>query len=146
MTLEPSASIPHLLKKIDDKMKTSADRELHALNLTFAQMHVLIYLMIETENHEAPLKQIEKRFEVAQATMAGIVSRLEAKGFVKGDVDPHDHRRKIVRLTPQGLDFLEHHREEMNKRDRELLSCLSEEEQQELIRLLNILYKKLSED
>lgn len=146
MATTPTINISHLLKKINDKMKTKADRELNALNLTYAQMHVLIYLMVETENQEAPLKQIEKRFEVAQATMAGIVSRLESKGFVYPASDPHDRRVKIVHLTPQGIDFLKRHREAMEEKDRQLVSCLSKDEQQELIRLLNVLYENLSDD
>lgn len=71
------------IKKINDLMYKFGNQELKKIDLTFSQFHALVYLE-HCENGEATLKQLEAHFKVAQATMAGIISRLECKGYVKG--------------------------------------------------------------
>ena len=48
------------------------------------------------------MKEIERHFQVAQSTVAGIVVRLERKGFVEAAGDRSDRRIKLVRLTAEG--------------------------------------------
>lgn len=137
--------IPHLLKKINDRMFQQGNRDLAKLNLTLSQMNVMIYLVLVNEEHIAPLKDIEKKFEVSQATMAGIVSRLEAKDFVEAVNDPKDKRIKLVRITKKGNTFMEKHRKEMEEKDQKLVSGLTNAEQKELIRMLEIIYQTVKE-
>lgn len=138
-------NIPHLLKKINDRMFQQANRDLAKLNLTLSQMHVLIYLMEINEEHIAPLKDIEKKFEVSQATMAGIVSRLEEKDFVEALTSPEDKRIKLVRISKHGMELMEEHRIEMEKKDKVVISGLTKDEQDDLFRMLQIVYETVKE-
>lgn len=141
--MERKDNIPHLLKKIDDRMFQQANRDLGKLNMTLSQMNILIYLMEVNEEHMSPLKDIEKKFEVSQATMAGIVSRLEEKGFVESVTNHKDKRIKLVRISTQGLNFMEKHRAAMDLKDKNIVSGLSKTEQKELLRMLEIVYETI---
>lgn len=48
------------------------------------------------------MKELERYFGVAQSTIAGVVSRLEQKGFVEAFGDAADKRIKVVHITPAG--------------------------------------------
>lgn len=138
-------TIAMMLKKLNDEMNKRANADLERQNLTFSQMHVLIYLY-RSDKEEIPLKELERRFHVAQATMAGIVKRLEAKKFVSGRIDPDDKRVKLVSLTSSGREFMKENRKEMEEHDAYLVKDLSDEEQQEMKRLLTILYNTCRSD
>lgn len=91
-----------LLKKNYDLMAKHGNHALQKMGLTFSQFHVLAYLYKKCPDKRAPLKKLETHFEVAQATMAGIVARLDGKGYVISRVCEMDKRVKIIQLTPEG--------------------------------------------
>lgn len=131
-------------KKISDVMKKRFNRELEKVGLTFSQHHVLLYLS-ECENQEAPLKTIEKAAGVAQSTMAGIVMRLEDKGYVESVADGDDHRIKKVRLSKTGQKISEKAYSDFRRNNEEMCSRLTKSEVKELERLLAKVYAGLCE-
>jgi DNA-binding MarR family transcriptional regulator len=137
-------TIAMMLKKVNDELYKKANAELQKNNLTFSQMHVLIYLS-RSEKNDVPLKELEKKFQVAQATMAGIVQRLEAKKFIASRTDPADKRVKLVHLTAKGRRYMNENRLEMEQNDASLVRNLSEADQKELMRLLKVLYRTVRE-
>ncbi len=134
-----------LFKKINDRLYQRANNELAKNDLTLTQMRVLHYLFRQ-EKQTASMKEMERKFEVAQATMAGIISRLEAKQFVDGYQDPKDRRVKMVRLSGKGLSFLDEHHHTMEARDNELVIGFSGKEKEELYGYLQRIYTNLSSD
>jgi DNA-binding MarR family transcriptional regulator len=138
----PEDEIPKMLKKINDQMYKKANQELQKHNMTFSQIHVL-FSLDQAEKNTLSLKELEKQFEVAQATMAGLVSRLEGKGLVEGRTNPRDKRIKLVHLTPAGRKFIKAHAADMHANNAGLVSHMSPQDQTELLRLLNILYETL---
>ncbi len=90
-----------LMKRIDEKMEKGANVKLARFGITFAQMRVLMALYHMAEEN-VPLKSLERQFEVAQSTAAGLVTRLEGKGLVTSFSPSEDKRLKIVRLTEEG--------------------------------------------
>ena len=133
------------LKTIHDLMEKMGNREAVRLDVTFSQHHVLMYLL-RRKDENVRLKELEKEFGVAQSTMAGIISRLEDKALVRSFRDPSDHRIKMVRLTEKGIEICEQSRENMQAAMKVMLSRMSEEEEAELNRLLDILYETIRED
>ena len=133
-----------LIKKIHDLMRKKANQGLEQMDVTFSQHHVLVFLM-QCEGHEAGLKDLERRMETAQSTMAGIVSRLEDKGFVEAFTDEQDLRVKKVKLTEKGVRICEKSLEDIRESEKVMCSNLSEEEITELKRLLGIMYQSLKE-
>ena len=94
-------SCGRLLKQIHDGLEKQANNDLRTHDLTMAQVSVLM-LLNDADKETLTLKEIEKALHVAQSTSAGIVSRLEQKGFVESFGDAEDKRIKLVRITQTG--------------------------------------------
>ena len=90
-----------LIKQIHDRLEKQANNTLRGKDLTMMQISVLMELQ-EAEQKQRSMKELERKFCVAQSTVAGIISRLEQKGFVEAFGDPSDKRIKLVHITPDG--------------------------------------------
>ena len=90
-----------MIKQLHDALEKCANNALRSQDLTMAQVSVLIELYL-SEEKQMSLKELERALHVAQSTAAGIVMRLEQKGFVESFGDSSDKRVKIVRITPTG--------------------------------------------
>lgn len=116
-----------LMKQITDELRKNANNALRHQDLTIAQLDALVELDRAPEGQRS-LKELEHLLHVAQSTAAGIVARLEQKGFVEGFGDAEDRRVKLVRITPAGIACLQaaqHHRAVVEEK---LLSGLTETE------------------
>lgn len=116
-----------LMKQINDELRKNANNALRHLDLTLAQLDALVELDRAPEGQRA-LKELEQILHVAQSTAAGIVARLEQKGFAEGFGDAEDRRIKRVRITPAGMECIHtalHYRAEAEEK---LLSGLTETE------------------
>lgn len=124
-----------LIKQINDELERQVNNGLRSQELTMAQMRVLIELSA-TDGKQMTLKELERLLHVAQPTAAGIVVRLEQKGFVEGLGAPGDRRIKMVRITAQGeqLRFLAD--QSMAQIEERLLSALTETERTAFVGLL----------
>lgn len=90
-----------LIKQIHDCLEKRANNALRSKDLTLMQMSILMDLQ-EAPEKQLSMKELERHFQVAQSTVAGIVARLEQKGFVEALGDVSDKRIKLVRITPAG--------------------------------------------
>ncbi|MCD8190886.1 MAG: MarR family transcriptional regulator [Clostridiales bacterium] len=131
-----------LLKKIEESLKKRADQSLREADLTMAQSHVLRVLGCQ-EGETCTLKELERFFCVAQPTIAGTVSRLEKKGYVEALADESDRRVKVVRLTELGRKQNRLSWEKIQETERQMLRGMTEEEQRELKRLLQMVYENI---
>ena len=128
------------IKHINDVLQRDCNNSLKAVGLTMSQLTVLHQLERSTSG-EMTLKELEKQLQVAQSTAAGIISRLEQKGFVEAGGSGTDKRIKIVRITSAGGACLAEAQVHAEDSEAHLLSALTEEEQS----LFNCLLKKVSE-
>ena len=71
-----------LIKLLHDRLEKQANNTLRGKDLTMMQISVLMELQ-EAEQKQRSMKELERKFCVAQSTVAGIISRLEQKGFVE---------------------------------------------------------------
>ena len=131
-----------LMKRLNELMIKTGNSELQSQDITFSQMKVLVMLE-HSEGYSATLKEIERHFEVAQATVAGIAIRLERKGMVESYMDAADRRIKHIRLTEKGLELLQRTRESIDRSEAWLVSPLDEDEKEELHRLLQKIYDSI---
>lgn len=90
-----------LIKQMHDCLEKQANNSLRPKDLTMMQISVLMLLQ-ESTGMQLPMKDIERHFQVAQSTAAGIISRLEQKGLVEAIADADDRRVKLAHLTPAG--------------------------------------------
>lgn len=124
-----------LLKQIHDKMEKHANNMLRSHDLTMSQMNALVELN-SSEEKQMSLKDLEKKLHVAQSTAAGIVKRLEQKGFVEGFEDISDKRIKLIRITKIGEECCSNAYQNMIAAEEMLLSDLTEKEQDTFYHLL----------
>jgi DNA-binding MarR family transcriptional regulator len=80
--------------------------------------------------------QLVTQLLVTSGTMTNRIDRLEAKDLVERRPDPDDRRGVIVRLTPLGAERVDAAMADLLRRERELLSALSDTERTTLGRLL----------
>lgn len=90
-----------LFKQIHDRLEKQSNNALRAKGLTMMQVSLLMALQKAPEQRST-MKELERYFDVAQSTIAGIVSRLEQKGFVEAFGDAADKRIEVVHITPAG--------------------------------------------
>ena len=69
-------------------------------NVQFGVLNVLHRL------GEASQRELCDALDLDRSTVAGLVARLEARGFVARVRATTDRRRNVVRLSPDGLDLL----------------------------------------
>lgn len=129
------SDIGFCIKQIHDRLEKQANNAMRTTDLTIMQVSVLMLLQ-DTEEQQLSMKELESRLSVAQSTVAGVVSRLEQKGFVEALGDPSDRRIKRVHITPAGEICCAEavcHKEEAEQK---LLQGFSQEERDTLGKLL----------
>lgn len=124
-----------LIKQIHGELEKNANNSLRQNGLTMSQISVLMELEKASEN-QMELKQMERRLHVAQSTAAGIVQRLEQKGFVESFGSEEDKRIKIIRITQSGRECCREAETNMKQAETDLTSALTETEQAILMELL----------
>lgn len=118
--------IGYYFKLISDKIKISSDADLKKHDLTLTQSRVLAFL--NSRGGQAGQKEIEEYLQVSHPTVAGLVSRMEQKGFLIVWQDPADRRTNIVKLTQKAMSVGEQIDAGVRTQDEKLLRTLSEEQ------------------
>ena len=131
-----------LIKKVHDEIEKKANAMLRQQELTLSQMHVLMELEAIAD-HQLTLKELEGLLHVAQSTAAGIVVRLEQKGFVESFTDENDRRVKKVALTPAGMECCKNAASDVKDIEMKLLSGLTESEKLLFLDLLEKVFNAL---
>lgn len=130
-----NSDIGFCIKQIHDRLEKHANNAMRENGLTMMQVSVLMTLR-EAEDKMLSMKELERCFGVAQSTVAGIISRLEQKGFVEAVGDMTDRRIKLVRITPAGENCCTEAVIHKDLADQKLLKGFSREEKEVLGKLL----------
>lgn len=70
------------------------------------------------------------------ATSGSVIGRLEAKGWVRREADPHDRRRKLLWVTPEGGLAVQQMKRAVIRAQTRILGPLNTAEREQFIRLL----------
>jgi MarR family transcriptional regulator, temperature-dependent positive regulator of motility len=103
--------------------------------VTSPQFAVLYALRAEKNIDQ---KTLGERVSLDRSTTAEVVARLASRGLLQRFRDPRDARRNLLRLTSLGLRTTEGLIPKAARMNRLLVSVLSECEQAELLRMLNL--------
>ena len=135
-----------IMKRLYDMIEKDANSEMQKEDVTLSQMKMLAFLRGKADR-SATLKEMERYFDVSQATIA---ARLEKKGMIAGYTDERDRRIKHVRLTEDGRELCVRARASMDRVEERLLSPLSSEERSlmrsYLMRMYDYLHPAVSEE
>lgn len=104
--------------------------------VTSPQFAVLYALRAEKNIDQ---KTLGERVSLDRSTTAEVVARLKARGLIQRFRDPRDRRRNLLRLTAAGVRTAEGLIPRAVRMNRLLVSVLSEREQSELLRMLNLM-------
>ena len=102
------------------------NRKLQELELTSAQGHVIGFLRHAKEPPCA--RDMETAYGLSHATVSGILSRLESKGFIEQRPDPKDRRVKRICLLEKGTACSESIRRHIVECEGIMTAGFSEEE------------------
>lgn len=70
------------------------------------------------------------------ATSGSVISRLEAKGWIRRQSDPEDRRRKLLAITAEGRRVVQRLQKPVDRVQARILAPLTATEGQQLVRLL----------
>lgn len=90
----------HSFKKLHFLMDQAMNRRLQQLDLTSAQGHIIGFVAHRSEPPCA--RDLESAFGLTHATVSGLLSRMESKGFIALTPDPKDRRVKRIHLLDKG--------------------------------------------
>jgi DNA-binding MarR family transcriptional regulator len=102
-------------------------------DLTPVQFAMLNALMDEPGEDQITLAS---KVAFDPATSGAVITRLENKGLLRRDADPHDKRRKLLSLTPAGEQMVAVMKTAVEQVQSRITAPLSGAEAQELTRLL----------
>lgn len=140
--MQKNALCGALIKKVHDEIEKKANALLRQQDLTLSQMNVLMELDAASD-HQLTLRELEGLLHVAQSTAAGIVVRLEQKGFVESFADENDRRVKKVTITHAGLECCKNAASDVKEIETKLLSGLTEPEKVLFLDFLEKVFKSL---
>ena len=90
------------------------------------------------------MRELTERLSIALSSSTGIIDRLVEKGYVSRSRIDQDRRIVQVRLTEKGANLLADKNRRAKLMVEKMLSCLNEQEQNELILLLEKMAGTLS--
>ena len=111
-------------------MEQAINQRLLELDLTSAQGHVIGFLRRSKEPPCA--KDLETAYGLRHATVSGILSRMEAKGFIEQRPDSRDRRVKRIFLLERGLACSQSIWQHIEESERTMSAGFSPEEQAQL--------------
>ena len=116
----------HSIKKLHFLMEQAINQRLVELDLTTAQGHAIGYLRCAKEPPCA--RDIETAYGLSHATVSGILSRMESKGFIELRPDPDDRRIKRIYLLEKGHACSEEIGQHIRETERSMTDGFSPEE------------------
>lgn len=133
--MENKHGIGYYFKLISKSLETSLKIELTKYDITYQQFNILNYIF-KNSDIDINQKMLENHFELSNATISGILKRLESKNLISREVSKKDHRDKIIKLSEDGnkikYELLNSH----IRKDELLLSGFDENEKEELCNYL----------
>ncbi len=116
----------HFFKVMQIRIDHHMNLRLQELDLTSSQGHIIGFL---DRSPEPPCaRDIEKFFGLSHPTVSGLLSRMEAKGFVEIRPDPQDRRVKRIVLLEKGMACSRQIQRSIEANERMMVRGFSEEE------------------
>ena len=134
--------IGFLIKLIYDAINRQINRELSADNLTNSQSAVLAFLYSRGDR-DTTFSDVQEFLNVSHPTVAGLIRRMEKKGFVKVTVSDEDHRARLLHLESKTRERMSNAVSPTRKMEELLTQGLTETERRQLVSLLNRVYENI---
>lgn len=104
------------------------------MELTGAQGVVLGF--VRSRQTPPTPREVEDALHLSHATVAGLLARLEKKGFIRQEADTTDRRCKRILIEPRGMECMETMHHTIDALDQQIVREFTPEEQQLFSRFL----------
>ncbi|MBR3767146.1 MAG: MarR family transcriptional regulator [Clostridia bacterium] len=121
-----------LIKLLNKEFEQLHSEKAKSMGLTPAQLFVLHYIA-KNRCDGICHRDIEKQFDLSHATVSGIISRLEAKGFITCSSSENDRRFKNIDITQKAKCCEDEMWLHINHYEEQLVKGFSDEEKKLLI-------------
>jgi DNA-binding MarR family transcriptional regulator len=95
-----------------------------------------VLTILDGADEPLPPSTIAAHMIVSRPTMTGILRSLERRRLIQRLPHPEDQRMVLIAITPEGHAWVTHLLPELHRIEKRWMSCLSEAEQRELLRML----------
>ncbi len=117
----------NMIRRLHISTRQRIDEALTQMDLTAAQGPIIGFLMLRKD---APCpKDLEQEFHLSHATVSGLLSRMEKKGFIRQEEDPADRRCKRIYPLPKAEECGERIHRTIVESARQMLQGFTPEEQ-----------------
>lgn len=130
--------IPGKIIGLGNYVKRLRNMNMLSYGLTSAQSDAVMFILRTHRHKDVTASDIMDSLHLSQSTVAGIISRLEAKELIRRESHPEDSRINLLIPTEKGLELDDILRESAGETEMILLNGMSEQEMTELNRLLMV--------
>ena len=130
----------YLINRIAHRYNQNVYGQLKALGLTTLNSRIIVVLKLYGEQ---TVNELCIHAVAEQPAMSRALDRLEEGGYVSRIVSEADNRVRVVRLLPKGEQLYEQIYPVMQKGNEDLLSALSDDQQEQLMELLAGMLKSI---
>lgn len=123
----------HLIRRAQQIAVAVFAEQLASADITPVQFAILNALL---ESPGIDQVSLAKRVAFDPATSGSVIGRLEAKGWVMRQADTADRRRKLLVVTPAGVQALAAIQSDVAQVQEKILSPLTPAEQKQFVQLL----------
>lgn len=124
----------HLIRRAQQIAVAIFAEQLASADITPVQFAILNALLDSPGIDQVSLA---KRVAFDPATSGSVIGRLEAKGWVVREADRSDRRRKLLVVTPQGVQALARIQSDVSQVQEKILAPLTAQEQSQFVHLLS---------
>lgn len=140
---QPQQALGFILSDVARLIRRNFNRQVQSLGLTQAQWQVLAHL---SRNQGMRQIQLADTLDMQPISVARIIDRMQASGWVERRPDPADRRAFNLYLTPQANPILEKMWEQGTHTRTEALKDIPVADQELLLRTLLRMRENLSHD
>lgn len=134
-----------MIKLISKELEINKNNDLKKYDMTAQQFHVIMLISLNSDK-KIFQKDIEKDMDITGATASGILSRLEAKGYITRKTLDNDSRYKYLNLTNKALELKDKIFVNIEKHEKIMTQGFSEEEKKTLMEFLERMLNNLQKE
>ena len=135
--------------KIDENFYYVSSRFYYRFAKKYDMSDIALFtLQIIYERKECIQNDLAEKLFLPKQTICSILDNFEKKGYIKRQINPEDKRNRLISLTKKGTIFAKPIIEDLEKLDRSVLKCLSDEDikkyadcQKEIIKFMESYFK-----
>lgn len=132
--MNKAESIYHLIGRVNHKNAEYGFLLLKEENLHPGQMPLLVHLW---KQEGCTQKELADRMEIKPPTLNVMIGRMEKNGLIEKRKDEKDSRKSRIYFTEKGRKICKECKDRFGKIQKQVQDYFTEEEQEELKRLLN---------